>query len=591
MKLNKLFILAGIAVAGLFVACSDDDFSAGPQATGEQVYIPSDFATTIKLDVKASSFDIPVYRMATDAATIPVEVYTNSKILTVPTSVTFKEGETKSALTVSYNPADIVVGQYDSLKVTFKEDVSTPYGLSSVTFLVGVDEPWNSLGMGKFADYGWMDNAPYEVEFQQSGLYPTHFRVVEPYTPAYKNEGWSGAKPGAYLNFRILKPGDNVNGVEITQENLIYFEPCVTGYYVSDYSATLILRHPGDFTTISKEPVSEAHFVYNKVNEYQENGLPAIVGIAPMWYMQGVGSYSYWNTQYVELTFPGVATYDYSVGVTYTGQFTDTYGDKYACAEAELGADIAKAYYAVGKGKDASSLLQAIMAGEVECDSITASGEIKAAMPEDAETGDYTIMVVGYDANGEAQEYDYESFKYTASGETPETWTPAYVGTYTYTLFFGSKDEPYEDAGLVMSVSDKNENRFKISHIFNDVDFVFEMDPETGALSFEDQEVGYEYQGASIWVADMVPYGLEAGTYSQGVFTFSIGYHNGAKFLTYGKETFALTGKADAAKVRAAAPKKKAYALNQWGKTSNISLKSVKMPFFKALLGTPVLTK
>ena len=44
MKSIKIFFLATVAiVAGLFTACSDDDFKAGPEVDGAQVYFPSEY--------------------------------------------------------------------------------------------------------------------------------------------------------------------------------------------------------------------------------------------------------------------------------------------------------------------------------------------------------------------------------------------------------------------------------------------------------------------------------------------------------------------------------------------------------------------
>ena len=38
MKLNKIFLLAGIALAGVFASCSDDDdYTKGPVASGNQL--------------------------------------------------------------------------------------------------------------------------------------------------------------------------------------------------------------------------------------------------------------------------------------------------------------------------------------------------------------------------------------------------------------------------------------------------------------------------------------------------------------------------------------------------------------------------
>ena len=46
MKSIKIFFLATVAiVAGLFTACSDDDFKAGPEVDGAQVYFPENVTT------------------------------------------------------------------------------------------------------------------------------------------------------------------------------------------------------------------------------------------------------------------------------------------------------------------------------------------------------------------------------------------------------------------------------------------------------------------------------------------------------------------------------------------------------------------
>lgn len=48
MKSIKIFFLATVAiVAGLFTACSDDDFKAGPEVDGAQVYFPENVTPSI----------------------------------------------------------------------------------------------------------------------------------------------------------------------------------------------------------------------------------------------------------------------------------------------------------------------------------------------------------------------------------------------------------------------------------------------------------------------------------------------------------------------------------------------------------------
>lgn len=69
MKSIKIFFLATVAiVAGLFTACSDDDFKAGPEVDGAQVYFPENVTTQHSISDDVSSIAIPVKRIAKDEA-------------------------------------------------------------------------------------------------------------------------------------------------------------------------------------------------------------------------------------------------------------------------------------------------------------------------------------------------------------------------------------------------------------------------------------------------------------------------------------------------------------------------------------------
>ena len=71
MKSIKIFFLATVAiVAGLFTACSDDDFKAGPEVDGAQVYFPENVTTQHSISDDVSSIAIPVKRIAKDEALV-----------------------------------------------------------------------------------------------------------------------------------------------------------------------------------------------------------------------------------------------------------------------------------------------------------------------------------------------------------------------------------------------------------------------------------------------------------------------------------------------------------------------------------------
>ena len=96
MKSIKIFFLATVAiVAGLFTACSDDDFKAGPEVDGAQVYFPENVTTQHSISDDVSSIAIPVKRIAKDEAlTVAVLASDESGLFTIPSSVSFAASRT-----------------------------------------------------------------------------------------------------------------------------------------------------------------------------------------------------------------------------------------------------------------------------------------------------------------------------------------------------------------------------------------------------------------------------------------------------------------------------------------------------------------
>ena len=102
MKSIKIFFLATVAiVAGLFTACSDDDFKAGPEVDGAQVYFPENVTTQHSISDDVSSIAIPVKRIAKDEAlTVAVLASDESGLFTIPSSVSFAAGKETSELLI-----------------------------------------------------------------------------------------------------------------------------------------------------------------------------------------------------------------------------------------------------------------------------------------------------------------------------------------------------------------------------------------------------------------------------------------------------------------------------------------------------------
>lgn len=431
----KIFKYAYIVLMGIMLvsisSCSGDDIEYTPaeQVEGMQVYFSSSNASSITLSSQETSFDIAISRINTaEAATVALSVTDESGLYSVPNSVSFSSGESKTNITVTYDPEEVGFDNYSNLTIAIADEgYTTPYGTSQYTVKVGIPSPWTSLGKATYSD-AFMFEDSYQVELQQNDLDKNLFRLVRPYREGLVNEGYGGVtgEEQEYPEFRLLQPGDEWKGTTVTQEGLVAYNDISTEWINTNYGATIWLLHPSRLTSLA----DESNWLHNKVISYQENGLPAIVQLAPYYYMFGVGGWNYTqNDGMVTIVFPGVVIKDYSVGVTYLGRLIGADESNKVMANITLGEDVTSAKYAMAADVNPSDLAQGIIDGSVESVTIEASGDIQIPVTEN---GDYTIVVVPYDGE-EAQEMAYTSFEITLGASEWESigmaqYTDGFVG-------------------------------------------------------------------------------------------------------------------------------------------------------------------
>lgn len=155
MKNLKIFFLATVAiVAGLFTACNDSDFEAGPGVDGAQVYFPESTPTTYSISDDVTSIAIPVKRIAKDAAmTVAILPAEESGLFTIPTSVSFAAGSDAAELLITFDRSALEDGkEYPIALLINDEDNTTPYGYRTLNLTVA-PWPWEQMkGTGLFRD-------------------------------------------------------------------------------------------------------------------------------------------------------------------------------------------------------------------------------------------------------------------------------------------------------------------------------------------------------------------------------------------------------------------------------------------------------
>ena len=125
-------------------ACSDDnDWQPGPAAEGEGLYFASDQQANITVTETSGTFTIDVYRSKAEGAiTAQIATVTGdnaTSLFTVPAEVSFAEGETKTALTVTYTGLERDVNYNLTLSVAD----STPYGIAELGLTVICPLVWD----------------------------------------------------------------------------------------------------------------------------------------------------------------------------------------------------------------------------------------------------------------------------------------------------------------------------------------------------------------------------------------------------------------------------------------------------------------
>lgn len=202
MKLNKIFLLAGIALAGVFASCSDDDdYEKGVVASGNQLQTVT-FGTknimSAELDpADPTSYTITVYRDSAymaEAVSIPLKVLVNTdSVFVVPATVDFAAGAAEASVVVNFPKAEIGVPY--TLEVALDNDAYiNPYSANTTkSFVMNIQRvKWNKIGLCEFYDGFASGNGYYAEIEQRDGTYV--FRILNPYAgvmshPEYETYG------------------------------------------------------------------------------------------------------------------------------------------------------------------------------------------------------------------------------------------------------------------------------------------------------------------------------------------------------------------------------------------------------------------
>ena len=359
-----------------------------------------------------------------------------------------------------YNEAEEVVFSKSTTK-------DIPITRNKITELVPLSckVVWVSLGNGLFGDhFHFNDGYEQSVEIQMNEADPTQFRLVDPYAGyrtlmEYEPTG-NEYGPGPYLNFRIIKNGESINGVTATHDDLVYFDSYYTGIVNSSYGVDPFLAHP------SRWADPESYWLRSIVVKYQADGVtPANVQLAPyfFWLTDPDAGRGYINEEYVnennviEICFPGADRIDLQAAAEFVEITNDDPTQAIALVDVVLGDGIASADVVIAADQSAAV---AALADASRITKVTATGECSVKLPANAPSGNYFIYLQTTPAEGltpaAAQLLVSPKFYYNNKNDDLGLDVTDLYGTWTGAIWRKPPSEDYyqEDFTITFAESD-----------------------------------------------------------------------------------------------------------------------------------------
>lgn len=451
MKSIKIFFLATVAiVAGLFTACSDDDFKAGPEVDGAQVYFPENVTTQHSISDDVSSIAIPVKRIAKDEAlTVAVLASDESGLFTIPSSVSFAAGKETSELLITFDRTKLEDGKEYPLSFLINdEDNTTPYGNRSLDITV-MPWPWVKMGTGKFRE-GWLSDVftgnMFEIDVtvhshkSKEGIYMVEEMLGWPYmTEFFGATQEELSEQFSYTPSNIVIDCSNATQVTI-EEQWSGITENSNGY--------------GNFMIASAEPGT----LVNGVITFPKDGLTAkLVGLDREFPANSQGTF--------RIMLPGAEIVDYTLSAVYDGMKVSADGETAsAVINFTYGADVTGISYVLASGNvsdTADEIAAAIAAGTAEniyevkdfavgAEKVSVEAELEAS-------GVYTVIALPKNKAGKLLEAEASASSFFFPGKggssAPECDLDAMLGLVSVNWPEQSADCP-DESSLYFEITD-----------------------------------------------------------------------------------------------------------------------------------------
>lgn len=530
--MNKIFSFCTFLMLSVLTlmlgSCTEDYEYSAATPEGEQVYFKTTLASRYDLDLNKSTFQVEINRIQSKGElTVNLNASKDEgSIFTIPTSVTFADGATSAEINISYDPQVLLAkgyGYYEDITLNVSDaEYTTPYGVSSCAFSAGLTE-WVSIseedGNKAWFRDGLMSSTfgtevlTYQLELQKSNVKEGRYRLVNPYygetNPFYMSYGSSfSLNSDAGIVFDISDPDyvyieGEINVGQYQSQDLVYTS--MVEYYLGF----------GNSLDAIKANVPEC---FGKLKD----GVITFSDETMIMYMGGVGPYYANENGMLAIAMPGYEISDYSSSFTYSGRFTDSSNTDYMQGTITLGEDVASARWVIASdGDDVNEIISGVNNGSIESNYITTGEDIQVEL---SESGDYTVIIITYDAEGNMKGNSATTFTFRSSkdgsGSEETQWEAFMTGTFKFNhepAFIGDENgNPVgswfgnETQTTTLYADPEDQTRYRIyPWAWSEDGLIFTLDPQTGIINFQDIDTGDSVDGyGPIYASDVYTLGM-----------------------------------------------------------------------------------
>ena len=342
-----------------------------------------------------------------------------------------------------------IYNEDDEIVFTKKTTKDIPVTRNKVIELTALScEPtWTSMGTGKYNDAEYLydlslegasverDDIYVDVDIWKDVSDEKAYKVIKPYAAfntMFSYTTKEDVNDPNDLSLRILRTGDDLDGVMIKNDGLVYFDPVYTGMYYSGYETEMYLLHPSNINNLG----TEDSWTHSYVMKFQSDGVtPANIQLAPMYYYDGLGCYTTDADAdcVVQIVFPGCTPLDVYGAVEYDSVANDDVAQPTAYAVVLFGEDIKSADVVIATS--ATEAAAALTAGK-NVTKVTKSSydPVEILFPANAASGTYQVFARLNAADGLSplvtRIISSSEFKYYRSDEDRKVQVEEVVGTY-----------------------------------------------------------------------------------------------------------------------------------------------------------------